>query len=329
MNKIKNTILIRVPNWVGDAVVATSILKPLKLSFPQSRIVVVAKRYVAPLFQHHAYLDGVTEFTGFAEGVRRISGDSGIILPNSFSSALLFRLGGVKRRIGYRSEGRAFLLTDALPLPSLREEHLVENYKRLALRYLGGDIDAPFEPSLFLSAEEKTTNPFDQLPIFLDCAPAIVDPGSAYGAAKEWQIEKYAAIVDFLAVEKKLPVILLGSSSAQRISDSIKKAAHRKPHQLTGKLTLRQAIHVISKSSFYLSPDTGGMHIAAALGIPQVAIFGSSTPLWTRPLNKKSRVVYLGLECSPCFQRRCPLNTHACLADISPEDVMAQIEELI
>jgi heptosyltransferase-2 len=329
MDKAKETILIRAPNWIGDAVVATSILKPLKLHFPDSRIVVVAKQYVAPLFRHHEYLDGVTEFSGFAEGVRKVLGDSGIILPNSFSSALLFKLGGIKRRIGYRSECRAFLLTDAIPMPALRREHLLENYKRLALRYIGHDVDTPFEPSLFLSDKEKAMDPFDRLPIPRDCAPAIVDPGSAYGAAKEWQIEKYAAVVDYLAEEKKLPVVLLGSVRARRIADEIGRAACHKPHQLTGKLTLRQAIRAISKSGIYLSPDTGGMHIAAALNIPQVAIFGSSTPLWTRPLNMKSRVVYLNLDCSPCFQRTCPLNTYACLADISPEDVIEKVEELI
>lgn len=329
MSKRRETIVIRSPNWIGDAVVATAILKPLKVHRPGSRIVVAAKRYVAPLFCHHQYIDGVTPFSGFADGISSISGESGIILPNSFSSALLFSLAGVKRRIGYRSELRSFLLTEAIPLPALREEHLMENYRRLSVTFLECEVEDHFEPALFLSDEEKNANPFEALSLPAQCKPAVVDPGSAYGAAKIWQVEKYAAVVDYLAGERKMPVILLGDEKARSIASEIHNKAQWKPYQLTGSLTLRQAMNAISKSGIYISPDTGGMHIAAAFGVPQVAIFGSSSPVWTRPLNKKSRVVYKGLECSPCFRRRCPLNTYACLATISSGDVITEIEELI
>jgi heptosyltransferase-2 len=329
MGDRKETIVIRSPNWIGDAVVATAILKPLRLHHPDAAIHIVAKQYVAPVFYHHPYQDGIITFSGLHNGIRSVTGDTGIILPNSFSSALLFYLSGVKRRIGYRSECRNFLLTDAVPLPELKGEHLVENYRRLALKYLGSTIDDQFEPLLFLSHKEKTESPFDELLVPGEGQLAIVDPGSAYGAAKEWQVEKYAAVVDYLAEERGFLVVLLGSAGAKRIADAIYEMARQKPFQLTGKLTLRQAIRAISRGCFYFSPDTGGMHIAAAFGIPQVAIFGSSSPLWTGPLNKNSRVVYRNLECSPCFQRTCPLNTYACLAEISPEDVIGHIEEIL
>lgn len=329
MNTAKDTILVRAPNWIGDAVVATAVLKPLKSHRPESRILVVANHYVAPLFAHHPYLEGILTFNGFADGIRRISGDTGIILPNSFSSALLFFLSRVKRRIGYRNECRGFLLTDALAMVSLKEEHLVENYKRLACVYLGSSIDDPFIPELSLSAEERHMDPFGQLPIPAGRAPAIVDPGSAYGAAKVWQVDKYAAVVDYLAERKGLPVVLLGSNAGERIAHEIRAAAKHTPFDLTGKLTLRTAMVAISKSRIFISPDTGGMHIAAALSVPQVAIFGSSSPVWTRPLNEKSRVVYQDLECSPCFKRTCPLNTYACLTSITPEEVIGTIEEVL
>lgn len=329
MNESRETIVIRAPNWVGDAVVATAILKPLRARRQDARIAVVAKRYVAPLFYHHPSIDEVIEFDGFSEGIRAISGDSGIILPNSFSSALLFALSAVKRRIGYRSEFRGFLLTEAVPLPLLREEHLVENYRRLALKYLGARCDDAFEPSLFLSADEKKSDPFRCLDIPPDRLPVILDPGSAYGAAKEWKAEKYAAVADYCTEKKHRPVVLLGSAGSRRLADDIARACRRQPYRLTGALTLRQAMHAISKCALYLSPDTGGMHIAAAMGVPQVAIFGSSSPRWTRPLNEKSRVVYLNLACSPCFKRTCPLGTLACLADISPEAVIGHLGELI
>ncbi len=329
MKTPKQTIIIRSPNWVGDAVVSTAILEPLRCHRPEARLLVAAKQYVAPVFHQHRFLDGVIEFKGFPDGIRAISGESGIILPHSFSSALLFCLAGVRRRIGYRSEFRSFLLTDAIPPPSLKVEHLVENYRRLAVRFLKEDGDDRFEPSLFLSDEERHANPFQALSLPAACKPALLDPGSAYGAAKVWQVEKYAAVVDYLAGERKMPVVLMGGAKAESIAIKIRSASKCEVSMLTGRLTLRQAMTCISKSALFISPDTGGMHVAAAFGIPQVAIFGSSSPVWTRPLNEKSRVVYKQLECSPCFRRECPLNTYACLTSISAEDVITKIEELI
>jgi len=325
----RETILIRSPNWVGDAVVSTAVLKPLRENYPDTKIVVVAKEYVSEIFENNPYIDGIIIFNSLKEGIKKIKGDIGIILPNSFSSALLFALSGVKRRIGYRSEMRSLLLTDAIPLPVLKEEHLVENYKRIVHHIIKDVVTSYFTPRIFLSNDEKKEPIFERFNIPSDNKPVIIDPGSAYGMARIWQPEKYAALIDYLMDEKKLPVILLGSKDAIDAVDEIIKTTNNKPSVLTGKLSLRESIVAISRSRLFISTDTGSMHIAASFGIHQISIFGSASPIWTGPINPESSVVYKNLVCSPCFKRRCPKGTYECLKKITLEDVKEKVEKLL
>ena len=134
--------------------------------------------------------------------------------------------------------------------------------------------------------------------------PVIIDPGSEYGPAKMWEPDKYAKLIDYIMTDKGLSVVLLGSKGAANIVRKIIGTTQKKPFILTGKLSLREAIIAISQARLFISPDTGSMHIAAALGVPQVAIFGSSSPEWTAPLNPESRILYKNLSCSPCFKRK-------------------------
>lgn len=329
MTKNKRTILIRSPNWVGDAVVSTAVLKPLRKYYRDAKIVVVTKDYVSEIFAHNPFINDILIFKTFKDGIKKIKGDIGIILPNSFSSALLFALSGVKRRIGYRGEMRSFLLTDGIPLPALKEEHLLENYKRIVLHIIGQEEHNSFIPQIFLSEKESKNPIFEKFNIPNNTKPVIIDPGSAYGPAKVWQPDKYGELIDYIMAEKGLPVVLLGSKGAVDIVRRITKTTHKKPFILTGKLSLRESTIAISKCKLFISPDTGGMHIAAALKVPQVAIFGSSSPKWTAPLNPKSRILYKNLSCSPCFKRRCPKGTYECLKKITLEDVKEKVEELL
>jgi len=329
MKGTKQSIVIRVPNWVGDAVVSTAILEPIRDYYPDANINIVAKEYVSAVFENNPFIDDIIVFRGFKNARRHIKGDIGIILPNSFSSALLFAISGVKRRVGYRSEARSFLLTEAIPMPSLKEEHLIENYKRI-VTYIFKDVKgATFIPKIFLNREMNAGEILKKFGINKTKGIVIIDPGSAYGPAKIWLPSRYAKVIDFIMKEKGYTVVMLGSKDAEGIVQKITEFAEKLPVVLTGKLSLREAIYVISTARLFISPDTGGMHIAAALGTPQVAIFGSSSPVWTRPLNPRSRVIYKSLPCSPCFKRRCPLGTYECLKSITSEDVIEKINELI
>lgn len=325
----KRIIIVRSPNWVGDAVVSTAILKPLRNYFQNEIIIIVAKGYVSPIFENNPFIDEVIIFKGFREGIKKIKGDIGIILPNSFSSALLFALSGVKRRFGYRSELRRFLLTDDIKLPPLKKEHLLENYKRIVRTIVFKSGTNNFKPEIFLSNDEKNKNIFAKCGIPFGIKPVIVDPGSAYGEAKIWKLEKYAKLIDYIIREKKIPVVLLGSKKGVHLVKNIIKMVTEKPMILTGELSLRESILAISNCRLFISPDTGGMHVAAALGVSQIAIFGSSSPVWTGPLNPNSRVIYKNISCSPCFKRKCPLGTYKCLSNITVEEVAEKLEELL
>lgn len=325
----KKTILVRSPNWIGDAVVSTGILKSLRDYYLNDNIGVVAKDYVSAIFKNNPYINRIITFSGFNDGVKHIKGDIGFILPNSFSSALLFALCGINRRIGYTGELRTFLLTDPIPQPHLREEHLMENYKRIVLKLIKNGTNRKFSPAIYLSREDKKQHIFTKFGIPEDVKPVIIDPGSAYGKSKIWQPEKYAAVADYIIEQKNLPVILGGAKHSLQIAKEIHRLSKYSPLMLTGKLTLREAIIAISKSSLFISPDTGSMHIAASLGVNQIAIFGSSSPLWTKPLNKRSAVIYKKLPCSPCFKRICPHGTYNCLRKISFNDVIKKVDTLI
>lgn len=324
----ERTILVRSPNWVGDAVVSTAVLRPLRDYFKNEKIIVVAKDYVSGIFKNNPYINDIIIFRGFKDSIKKIKGDIGIVLPNSFSSALLFALSGVKRRIGYRSEQRSFLLTDAITMPKLRKEHLMENYKRVVHTIIKNGDPAGFTPEVFLSKDEEGKPIFERFNIH-NIKPVIIDPGSAYGKAKVWQVEKYAGLIDYMMKVKKLPVVLLGSKDGVHLVKEIIKMTDCTPFILTGKLSLRESIVAISKCNLFISPDTGGMHIAASLGVKQIAIFGSSSPLWTGPLNPRSRVIYKNLPCSPCFKRRCPKETYECFNKITLEDVKQRVKELL
>jgi heptosyltransferase-2 len=325
----KQTILIRSPNWVGDAVVSTSILKPLREVFLNDRIFVVAREYVSSIFANNPFIDGTIAFNGFNDGMKKIKGDIGLILPNSFSSALLFAASRVKRRIGYSCELRSFLLSDVLPPVALRSEHLLENYRRIALRIINNGIPDEFHPGLFLSESERVNDIFAEWHNSVQDKPVIIDPGSSYGKAKVWQVEKYAALIDYLMEQRKQLVIVLGSLKSIALVHDIVSLTRQKPVVLTGKFSLRESMCAIARCKLFISPDTGGMHIAAAFGVSQIAIFGSSSPVWTRPLNSRSRVICKSLSCSPCFKRECPLGTYKCLRSITVEDTIEKVEELL
>lgn len=324
----RRTIVVRSPNWVGDAVVSTAVLKPLRDYFKNEKIIVVAKEYVYGIFENNSYINDIIIFKGFKDSIKKIKGDIGIILPNSFSSALLFALSGIKRRIGYRSEQRSFLLTDAITMPQLRKEHLLDNYKRIVLSIIKSGDPLGFTPGIFLSKDEEGKQIFERFD-FNNIKPVIIDPGSAYGKAKVWKVDKYAGLVDYIMKVKKLPVVLLGSKDGVHLVKEIIKMTDCTPFILTGKLSLRESIVAISKCNLFISPDTGGMHIAASLGVKQIAIFGSSSPLWTGPINPRSRVIYKNLPCSPCFKRRCPKGTYECFKKITLGDVKQSMEELL
>ena len=326
--------LIIAPQWIGDAVMTEPLLR--RLAERGERLTVGALPWVAPVYRAMPQVAAVIEFP-FAHGslqfkarrsiARQIEGqfDTAYVLPNSLKSALLPFLASIPVRTGYLGEARIGLLTHRLKNPK-NKPPMVAFYSKLSGES-GTEAD---RPQLHVPADE-THQMLAELGLQRG-GFAVFAPGSEYGPAKRWPAEHYAA----LAKQLGGPVLLLGSSKEAELCEQIAKSADNCIN-LAGQTTLAQAIHALAASKLIVSNDSGLMHVAAALGVPQVAIFGSSSPLHTPPLNDKAAVLWLKndtnyqppLDCSPCFERVCPLGPAdghmRCLNDLTPERVLAAL----
>ena len=307
-----------------------------RLAARGEQLTVGALPWVAPVYRAMPQVASVIEFP-FAHGglqfkarrsiARQIEGqfDAAYVLPNSLKSALLPFLASIPKRIGYLGEARIGLLTHRLKNPKNRPP-MVAFYSALSGE-AGFEADRP----------QLRVPEVDIIKTLVELglqrgAYAVFAPGSEYGPAKRWPAEHYAALARQLAG----PVLLLGSGKEAELCSQIAAAAENCIN-LAGKTTLAQAICAQAASKLIVTNDSGLMHVAAALGVPQVAIFGSSSPLHTPPLNDKAAVLWLKndpayqppLDCAPCFERVCPLGQSAghmrCLNDISPERVLATL----
>jgi heptosyltransferase-2 len=300
------------------------------------RLSVGALPWVAPVYRAMPQVSEVIEFP-FAHGglqfkARRILAQQlsgrfarAYVLPNSLKSALLPLLAGVPERIGYLGEARIGLLTHRLKNPAKGQRPpMVAFYSALS-----GDTDVAADcPHLQVDAalRARTLSDLNLSEQGFD----VLVPGAEYGPAKRWPAAHYAA----LAAQLKRPVLLLGSAKEAALCEDIvaraSAAGATNCRSLAGQIALEEAFGVIAAARRVISNDTGLMHVAAALHVPQVAIFGSSSPLHTPPLSDRAQVLWLKedaayappLDCAPCFERECPLGHTRCLQDITPERVM-------
>ena len=310
-----------------------------RLSARGERLTVGALPWVAPVYRAMAQVTEVIEFP-FAHGglqwaARRTLArtlksrfDRAYVGPNSLKSALLPWLAGIPQRVGYLGEWRVGLLTQRLPNPPKGQRPpMVAFYSALS-----GEADVRLDrPQLEFNPAEVTRT-LTELGLQRD-GYVVFAPGAEYGPAKRWPAAHFAE----LARQLDRPVVLLGSGKEHALCESIAAPvnAHRPGQCLNwaGKTSLTQALMLISASHCIISNDSGLMHVGAALGVAQVAIFGSSSPLHTPPLNPRARVLWLktqadyapALDCAPCFARDCPLGHTRCLHDITPAQVLLNI----
>ena len=327
--------LIIAPQWIGDAVMTEPLLR--RLAARGERLTVGALPWVAPVYRAMPQVAEVIEFP-FAHGglqfkarrsiAKRIEGrfDKAYVLPNSLKSALLPFLASIPERIGYLGEARVGLLTHRLKNPK-NKPPMVAFYSALSGETgLGSD-----RPALHIAASGIAST-LDELGL-RQGAYVVFAPGAEFGPAKRWPARHFSALAARLA----LPVVLLGSGKEAPLCDEIAAPVNAlqagKCLNLAGKTSLPQALALIAASHSTVSNDSGLMHVASALGVPQVAIFGSSSPLHTPPLSDKATVLWLKadpayqppLDCAPCFERECPLGHMRCLNDIDAERVLSAL----
>jgi len=303
-------ILVVAPNWIGDALMAQPLLTRLKQS--GATIDVIAPEWVAPVARRMPEVSDVIaapfrhgplqlrERWRLGRELKRRGYDQAFVLPNTWKSALVPFLAGIPTRVGYVGESRYGLLNSTLrsstaPMP--------EHYARLAGRFAG---ELP-RPQLKVTGDEIADA---RKRYGIHGRYVALCPGAEYGPAKRWPYFKD------LAERMGMPALILGSAKDQAAAAGIRG------HDLTGKTSLDDAIRLIAGAEAVVSNDSGLMHVAAALGRPQVALFGSSSPQHTPPANPQARVVWLQIECSPCFARECPLGHFRCMREISVEQVL-------
>ncbi len=332
--------LIIAPNWVGDMVLAQSLLKTLRARHPDAAITVLGPQWTRALTARmpevtdsvtaalrHGRLDALQRWR-IARLLRRRRFTHAIVLPNSFKSALIPFLAGVPRRTGYRGEMRWGLLNDVRRLDPEQAPMTVQRF--VALGLAPGQSTPPDEvptPAL-TSPAGAGRRTLSRLGLKQADAPVLaLCPGAEYGPAKRWPPEHFAQVARS-ARARGWTVLLLGSANDIGTSAEICRHAGDACLDLTGRTRLDEAIDLLALSEAVVTNDSGLMHVAAALDRNVVALFGSSSAARTPPLGRRSRVLSLELECSPCFERECPLGHLKCLRDLEPNRVVEILDAL-
>jgi heptosyltransferase-2 len=332
-------ILIRSPNWVGDAVMSLPAVSSVCGKIPEAEVVILAKPWVGDLFREHPGIRGVISYRspGVHEGVWgrwRLSRelkqgrfDIALHLPNSLDSALISFLAGIPRRVGYNTDGRGILLTHRVPVNGrVKQEHQVEYYLHL-IRSLGIESTERI-PSLQVSQGRKEEAEGILKSVSGGSGPFIgISPGAQYGSAKEWFAERFGELALRISREIGARLLILGSAGDRTAASRIGEIAGSAAVDLCGKTTLAQALALIARCRVFVTNDSGLMHAASALAVPLVAIFGSTDPRRTGPLGRHNRVVSKSLPCAPCLKTECP-RKRECMEAITVEEVFGEVKEL-
>ncbi len=340
-------ILVRAPNWMGDAVMSLPALDAVRKAFPDSEISVLVRPVIGELFvghpgvnhvviyDHHDAHAGWRGTIRLARSLRREQYDLALLFQNAFEAALLGVLAGIALRYGYATDGRRWLLTHPVELPDpTRALHQVQYYMHM-LAPLVQETSTP-EPRLYVSpAEETMANRLLQ-EHGVRAAEVLIglNPGSVYGGAKRWLPERFASVADRLMVDVRQrspnPVrcLIVGGPGEEALGEAIARRMLSNVVVLSGKTSLRVLKAVLKRCCLFVTNDTGPMHVANALGVPVVAVFGSTDPMATAPYNGLSSVVRNPVDCSPCLLRECPID-HRCMTSVSADQVVQAAQGIL
>ena len=335
-----NKIVVRSPNWIGDAAMAVPALRELSRLFPDAEIVLHTRPGVEGLFEDADFIDRTLTIerhkSKFRETMAQADSlgfedfDLAVLMPNSFESALTAKLAKIPRRIGYNKDLRGLLLTDPLPVPEWKDQrHEVFYYVNLVAeaerRDLGSGTVGLSEPdtSLCVSEIRQTAARRILADAGADLSRPLVafGPGSTNSLAKRWETEKFAQLGDLLRAEIGAEIVLMGAPSEADVSREVAALSKTKCVDVTGKTTISEAAAILSVVNMLVSNDMGLAHVAPAVGTRTVVVFGPTNPVTTRPFSENAVIVRNDVECSPCMLRECPID-HRCMTGVSVEQVM-------
>ena len=344
-------ILIRTPNWIGDAVMCLPALRALRCTLPQAELVLAARPWVLDLFpaeelrcrtvayDAHGAHRGVSGRWRIASELRREKFNAAILLQNAFDAALLTVLAGIPIRAGYARHGRRLLLTHPVEVPRrgetprqeahyylemLRRLELIEEYPEVR------EISLPLTSGARAQARARLAQlQKENVEGSIEGKLVVgISPGAAFGTAKRWHAARFAELARRLGEDLGAIPVFFGSKDEAPLAESLLPDAGTFAFSLAGKTSLADFMSVIPGCDLYITNDTGAMHAAAALGVPTLAIFGPTDEQATRPLGARVHLVVGEADCRPCLLRHCPID-HRCMNSVSVEDVFDAARQLL
>lgn len=338
-SKIKK-VLVRATNWIGDAVMTTPAVATIRKNLPDAEITLLAMGWVADVFASSPHVDkiilydkkerhkGVTGKIRLGLELRKEKFDAAILLQNAFEAAFITLLANIPIRAGYTTDGRGLLLTHGVrKQPGIDKKHQVHYYQEM-LQGLGF-TPAPDKQELFIADDRRQAAEsfLRDKNVAKEELLVGLNPGAAYGPAKRWPAGKYGELAGKLNHDHhNITVLVFGTEADQDAAQTISSSVDpQKIINLTGKTTLIQAMALIARCNCFVTNDSGLMHVAAALQIPLVAVFGSTNHITTAPFSQKAIIVRKDLPCSPCMKTHCPLNHFQCMEKISVDEVKDQV----
>jgi heptosyltransferase-2 len=332
-------ILIRATNWIGDAIMALPALRVVRERFPEAKITILARPSVADLYRGQKISDELIAYDPkgahaglggrerLAQELRAHGFDVALLLQNAFDAAWLAWRAGIPQRIGYARDGRSLLLTKRIPVPRPGEIPPHEQFYYLELLRRVGWIDAlPQETCVKLNVLAEYARRAEEALISAgarkNVARIAIGAGASYGSAKCWPPDRFAVFVNRFRTRTDADVILFGTAAEQQVSDAIAAGINGPSISLVGKTTTADLPALLSRCQLFVGNDSGAMHVAAAVGLPVVAVFGPTDPHGTAPITARCTIIQEKPYCSPCFLRRCPID-HRCMTRVQPEAVDA------
>lgn len=332
--RIKSTvdrIIVKGTNWIGDVCLSLPAVYALRHMYPDAVIDIALKAPLGDVLAGLPVIDGVVEYSPGIQGewelvsrLKRDRYDLGVIFPRSLHAAALFFFGRARRRLGYAADMRSLLLTDRVK----RTEEVTSKHQSEYYRYLVSALGDPGEPVIPLlnvtDREREEARTILHKWGWRGGRLIGINPGAAYGDAKRWYTDRFAETADTLAEELDAQVIVFGGPREVDVAEEVSRNMKREPIIAAGRTTIRQLMSLIQSTELFITNDTGPMHLAAALDVSLVAVFGSTNQITTSPMAKKGRfaLVRHEVECSPCLERTCPLKHHRCMELVEVGDVV-------
>ncbi len=335
-------IYVRVPNWVGDAVMAIPALEALRRVRPDAEIVLCSRPLVTDMLRSQHFANRTLEYADharhqgwfgrerFIRELRQERFDVAILLQNAFEAAWVAWRARIPARIGYARDGRSLMLSQAIRQPKAGEIPRHESHYYLELLRRAGWIEpeSAFKPT-FLHVETAAHDAAEEILLRAGARSGAwrcaIAPGASYGDAKCWAPERFAAVADRLISECDADVILFGSPAEQEISTRIGAGMKGRAISLVGKTSVGELPALLSACSVFVGNDSGAMHVAAAVGLPVVGIFGPTDPAGTAPRTPDFTLIRQPVSCSPCFLRTCPID-HRCMERIDVDSVFRAVQ---